>query len=82
MRRTRDHPSIGMVTQSTHLHPSNVAVTVSAWPSNDTEDNNTLHVVDLVRQFQPRIPTTYYCVFLEKDVIPGFGGMDRTMFTW
>lgn len=49
MLRTRDYCGIGMVTQSTHLHPSNVAVTVSPCPSNEIEGNDTLHVVDLVR---------------------------------
>lgn len=49
MLRTRGHSSIGMVTQSTHLHPSNVSVTVSPCPSNGTGDRHTLHVVDLVR---------------------------------
>jgi hypothetical protein len=38
-----------MVTHSTHLHPSNVAVTGFPCPSDETEDDNTLHVVDLVR---------------------------------
>jgi predicted NAD/FAD-binding protein len=49
MLRTHSHSSIGMVTQSTHLHPSSVAVTVSPCPGNEAEDNHTLHVVDLVR---------------------------------